>query len=111
MVGNKRKKGKTKSTNGSQFVGSSVKQNVRYAPKAATSEPKKRATATGNAFISSSMLKPTGSTFKESNITTSNSYAALVNDEDEDAEHVAHVNEESANPITGESSSFTVAVG
>lgn len=47
------------------------------------------------------------------NITTSNSYAALVNDEDEDGEHVANLNEESANlnPNTGESSSFTVAVG
>ena len=59
------------------------------------------------------MLKSTGSTSKEGNITTSNSYAALVNDEDEDGEHVANLNEESddLNPNTGESPSFTVGAG
>nr|GEY71842.1 zinc knuckle CX2CX4HX4C [Tanacetum cinerariifolium] len=40
----KKRKGKSKSTNGGQFVGPSVKQNVRYEPKAATIVPKKGAT-------------------------------------------------------------------
>ena len=106
----KKKKGKAKSTNGNQFVGPSVTQNVRYEPKVTAREPIKGANTKGNTSKSSSMLKSTRSTSKDGNITTSNSYVALVNDEDENAEHVAHVNEESANPITGESSSFTVAV-
>ena len=59
-----------------------------------------------------SMLKSTGSTSKEGNITKSNSYAALVNDEDEVGEHDANEHDESANlftnPNKGESSSFTV---
>ncbi|GKF19810.1 hypothetical protein Tco_0068448, partial [Tanacetum coccineum] len=49
----KKRKGKSKSTNGGQFAGPSVKQNVsfagpsvkqnvRYEPKATTSAPKKR---------------------------------------------------------------------
>ncbi|GKD02430.1 hypothetical protein Tco_1177404 [Tanacetum coccineum] len=42
MVGKKKKrKGKSKSTNGGQFTGTSVKHNVRYEPKATTSAPKK----------------------------------------------------------------------
>ena len=59
----------------------------------------------------SSKLKSTGSTSKEGIVTTSNSYAALVNDDEEDGEHVTHVNEDLANPNTGGSSSFTVAAG
>ncbi|GJT09683.1 hypothetical protein Tco_0856725 [Tanacetum coccineum] len=44
-VGKKKKrKGKSKSTNGGQFASSSVKPNVRYEPKANTSAPKKGAT-------------------------------------------------------------------
>ncbi|GJX26060.1 zinc knuckle CX2CX4HX4C containing protein [Tanacetum coccineum] len=44
-VGKKKKrKGKSKSTNGGQFVGPLVKPNVRYEPKANTSAPKKGAT-------------------------------------------------------------------
>ncbi|GKE11824.1 zinc knuckle CX2CX4HX4C containing protein, partial [Tanacetum coccineum] len=44
-VGKKKKrKGKPKSTNGGQFVGPSVKQTLRYEPKANTSAPKKGAT-------------------------------------------------------------------
>nr|GEW61414.1 zinc knuckle CX2CX4HX4C [Tanacetum cinerariifolium] len=38
---NKKRKGKSKSTNGGQFADQSVKQNVRYEPKATTSAPKK----------------------------------------------------------------------
>nr|GEU70529.1 hypothetical protein [Tanacetum cinerariifolium] len=41
MGKNKKMKGKSKSTNGGQFVGPSVKQNVRYEPKANTSAPKR----------------------------------------------------------------------
>nr|GEW87084.1 hypothetical protein [Tanacetum cinerariifolium] len=40
----KTRKGKSKSTNGGQFAGPLVKQNVRYEPKATTSEPKNGAT-------------------------------------------------------------------
>nr|GFA38996.1 hypothetical protein [Tanacetum cinerariifolium] len=40
----KRKKGKSKSINGGQFGGPSVKQNVMYEPKATTSVPKKGTT-------------------------------------------------------------------
>nr|GFB70083.1 zinc knuckle CX2CX4HX4C [Tanacetum cinerariifolium] len=44
-VGKKKKrKGKSKSTNGGQFTGPSVKQTVIYEPKATTSTPKKEAT-------------------------------------------------------------------
>nr|GEX11486.1 putative reverse transcriptase domain-containing protein [Tanacetum cinerariifolium] len=45
MVGKeKKRKGKSKFTNGGQFVGPSVKQNVRYEPKATTSALNKGAT-------------------------------------------------------------------
>ena len=58
-----------------------------------------------------SKSKSTGPTSKEGNITTSNSYAALVNDE----EHVANVYDDAANlftnPNTCESSFFTVPPG
>ncbi|GJS40416.1 hypothetical protein Tco_0565459 [Tanacetum coccineum] len=52
-VGKKKKrKGKSKSTNGAQFAGPSVKQNVRYEPKAATSVPKKGDTTYMGLYIS-----------------------------------------------------------
>ncbi|GKC46317.1 hypothetical protein Tco_1064039 [Tanacetum coccineum] len=45
MVGKmKKRKGKSKSTNGGQFTGPSVKHNVRYEHKATTSAPKKGTT-------------------------------------------------------------------
>nr|GFA57722.1 zinc knuckle CX2CX4HX4C [Tanacetum cinerariifolium] len=53
----KKRKGKSKSTNGGPFVGHVVKQNVRYEPKANTNAPKKGATNVGNASNSSFMLK------------------------------------------------------
>nr|GEU62989.1 zinc knuckle CX2CX4HX4C [Tanacetum cinerariifolium] len=60
-VGKKKKrKGKSKSTNVGQFVGPSVKQNVRYEPKATTSAPMKGVTNVGKTSQSSSMLKTTG---------------------------------------------------
>ncbi|GKA28309.1 zinc knuckle CX2CX4HX4C containing protein [Tanacetum coccineum] len=43
----KKRKGKSKSTNGGQFTGPSVKHNVRYEPKATTSAPKKGTTFCG----------------------------------------------------------------
>ncbi|GKB03718.1 homeodomain-like protein [Tanacetum coccineum] len=58
MVGKKKKrKAKSKSNNGGQFVGPSVKQTIRYEPKATTNTPKKGATNKGNESISSSLLK------------------------------------------------------
>nr|GEX47549.1 hypothetical protein [Tanacetum cinerariifolium] len=93
-VGKKKKNGKAKSTNVRQFVGPSVKQNFRYEPKAATSQPKKGATNVGNA---------------------SNSYYALENNENEDEEHVENVHEELTNLFptlkADERSSFTVGAG
>ncbi|GJX34676.1 hypothetical protein Tco_0246233, partial [Tanacetum coccineum] len=114
-VGKKKKKGKGKSTNASQFVGPSVKHNFRYEPKAETSQPKKGATNVGNATKSSPKLKSTNTSSKEGSIATSNSYSALENDEEEDEEHVENVYDESANLFptskAGERSSFTVGVG
>nr|GEV73931.1 hypothetical protein [Tanacetum cinerariifolium] len=92
-----KKKGKAKSTNASQFVGPSVKQNFKYEPKATTSQPKKGATNVVNVSKSSPKLKSTNTSSKEGNIATSNSYFALENDEDEDEEHVENVHDESAN--------------
>nr|GEX86805.1 zinc knuckle CX2CX4HX4C [Tanacetum cinerariifolium] len=115
MVGKKKKrKGKSKSTNGGQFVGHSVKQTVRYEPKASTNAPKKGATIVSNPFKSSSMLKTADSSPKKDNFTTSNSFSAL-NDEEEDDEEVDNVHDESANlfPNTkpARRSSFTAVVG
>ncbi|GKA63104.1 hypothetical protein Tco_0762710 [Tanacetum coccineum] len=69
----------------------------------------------GNISKSSSMAKSMGNSSKKGNITTSNSYSALENDEEEDKEHVENVYDESANLFPnskpGESSTFTVAAG
>nr|GEY64043.1 hypothetical protein [Tanacetum cinerariifolium] len=115
-VGKKKKrKGKSKSTNGGQFVGPLVKQNLRYEPKATTSEPKKGVTNVGNASKSSFMLKSTGTSSGNGNINTSNSYSALEIKEGEDEEHVENVYDEPVNLFpnlkTDESSSFMVVVG
>nr|GEU42152.1 zinc knuckle CX2CX4HX4C [Tanacetum cinerariifolium] len=114
-VGKKKRRGKSKSTNGGQFVVPLVKQNARYEPKVTISEPKKGATNVGNASKSSSMLKSAGTSSKKGNITTSNFYSALENEEDEDEEHVENVYDEPANLFpnskTSESSSFTAAAG
>ncbi|GKD19024.1 hypothetical protein Tco_1208182 [Tanacetum coccineum] len=94
MIGKKKKrKGKSKSTNGGQFTGPSVKYNVRYEPKTTTSAPKKGTTYVGYTSQSTSMLKTT----------------------EEDEEDVENVYDESANLIqntkAGGSSSFTVVAG
>ncbi|GJY38229.1 hypothetical protein Tco_0424593 [Tanacetum coccineum] len=107
----KKRKGKSKSTNGGQFIGPLVKPNIRYEPKATTSASKKGATHVGTASKSSSMLKTTSSASKKDNIATSNSYSAFY-DEEEDVENVY---DKTANLFpnskTSGSSSFTVAVG
>ncbi|GKC58057.1 ribonuclease H-like domain-containing protein, partial [Tanacetum coccineum] len=105
---NKKRKGKSKSTNGGQFTGPSVKQNVRYEQKATTNAPMKGATYVGNTSQSSSMLKTTGNSPKKDNLSMSNSFSAL-NDE----EAVKNVHDEPVNLIqntkAGGSSSFTAA--
>ncbi|GJY82099.1 hypothetical protein Tco_0494850 [Tanacetum coccineum] len=106
-----KRKGKSKSTNGGQFTSPSVKQNVRYKSKATTTTPKKGATYVGNTSQSSSMLKTTGNSSKKDNLSMSNSFSALY-DEEEDVENV---HDESANLIqntkAGGSSSFMAAAG
>ncbi|GJR65649.1 hypothetical protein Tco_0011714 [Tanacetum coccineum] len=64
----KKRKGKSKSTNGGQFTGPSVKHTVRYEPKTTTSAPKKGATNMVDASKSSSMLKTVGSESNEYHI-------------------------------------------
>ncbi|GJY49040.1 hypothetical protein Tco_0438996 [Tanacetum coccineum] len=81
------------------FAGPSVKQNVRYEPKATTSAPKKGATNGGNPSTSSSMLKTSGTSSKKDNIPTSNSYSVLNAEEEED-EDVENVYDELANLST-----------
>ncbi|GJY54706.1 zinc knuckle CX2CX4HX4C containing protein [Tanacetum coccineum] len=115
-VGKKKKrKGKSKSTNGGQFDGSSIKQNVRYEPKAATSAPKNGVTNVGNTSQSSSMLKTTDNSSKKDNLSMYNSFSALNDEEEDDKEDVENVYDESANliqnPKAGGSSSFTAAAG
>nr|GEW40068.1 retrovirus-related Pol polyprotein from transposon TNT 1-94 [Tanacetum cinerariifolium] len=78
----KKRKGKSKSTNGAQFAGPSVKQNVRYEPKAATSVPKKGVSNVGN----SSKLRNIGTSFNKDNMTSPNSFSALNIDEGEEKE-------------------------
>nr|GEU90204.1 zinc knuckle CX2CX4HX4C [Tanacetum cinerariifolium] len=93
----KKKKGKSKSNNGGQSVGLSVKQNVRYEPKAPTSTPKKGAFNVGNETNSSSLLKNIG-TSNQDNIISSNSFSTLnVKEDEEEEEHVENVYDETAN--------------
>ncbi|GJS64281.1 zinc finger, CCHC-type containing protein [Tanacetum coccineum] len=98
MVGkNKKRKGKSKSTNGGQFTGPLVKQNVRYDPKVTTTTPKKRATYVGNTSQSSSMLKTTGNSSKKDNLSMSNYFSALNDEEEEedDEEAIENVHDKS----------------
>ncbi|GJR05226.1 zinc knuckle CX2CX4HX4C containing protein [Tanacetum coccineum] len=117
-VGKKKKrKGKSKSTNGGQFTGPSVKHNVRYEPKATTSAPKKGTTYVGYTSQSTPMLKTTGNSSKKDNLSMSNSFSALNKEEEDDDEEkdVENVYDESANLIqntkAGGSSSFRAAAG
>ncbi|GKA79041.1 zinc knuckle CX2CX4HX4C containing protein [Tanacetum coccineum] len=113
-VGKKKKrKGKSKSTNGGQFTGPSVKHNVRYEPKTTTSAPMKGTTYVGYTSQSTLMLKTTGNSSKKYNLSMSNSFSALNEEEEDDEEEVENVYDESANLIqntkAGGSSSFTAA--
>ncbi|GJR31259.1 hypothetical protein Tco_1107491 [Tanacetum coccineum] len=76
----KKRKGKSKSTNGGHFASPSVKQTVRYEPKATPSAPKKGVTNVRNPSKLSSMLKTTDTSPKKDNFTMYNSFSAL-NDE------------------------------
>nr|GEU77821.1 hypothetical protein [Tanacetum cinerariifolium] len=92
--------------------GPSVKQNVRYEPKATTSAPKKGASNVGNASSSSSLLKNIG-TSNQDNVTSSNSFSPLNVEDDKDKEHVEHIYDEMTNLFntkTSEGSSFTAVV-
>nr|GEW86836.1 hypothetical protein [Tanacetum cinerariifolium] len=103
----KKRKYKSKSTNGGQFAGPSVKQTVRYEPKETPSTPKKGTTSVSNPSTSSSMLKTTVTLPKQDNFTTSNSISALNDDE-----KVENVYDESKNLFqTDGSSSFTAIAG
>ncbi|GKF45441.1 hypothetical protein Tco_0131993, partial [Tanacetum coccineum] len=97
------------------FTGPSVKHNVRYKPKATTSAPKKETTYVGYTSQSTPMLKTTGNSFKKDNLSMSNSFSALNEEEEEDEEYVENVYDESANLIqntkAGGSSYFTAADG
>nr|GEW86964.1 hypothetical protein [Tanacetum cinerariifolium] len=88
--------------------------NYRYEPTTTTSAPKKGATNVSNPSKLSSMLKTVNTSLKNDNFTTSNSFSAL-NDEEEDDEEVENVYNESANLVpninTDGSSSFTGAAG
>ncbi|GJR70496.1 hypothetical protein Tco_0016561 [Tanacetum coccineum] len=110
-MGKRKKEGKSESTNGGQFGGPSVKQTIRYEPKATTSAPKKGVTKVGNSSKSSSMTKATITSTKKGNIATSNPYSALEDESDED---VKNIYDESANlvqstKISESSSTFTAA--
>ncbi|GJZ42859.1 hypothetical protein Tco_0590114 [Tanacetum coccineum] len=94
------------------FGGPSIKQTVRYEPKANTSAPKKGVTKVGNSSKLSSLLKSTITSTKKGNITMSISYSTL---DDESKEDIENVYDESANlqstKIVGSSSTFTVVAG
>ncbi|GJR67900.1 hypothetical protein Tco_0013965 [Tanacetum coccineum] len=109
----KKRKGKSNSINGGQLAGPSVKQPFRYEPTTTTGAPKKGAINVGNASKSSSMLKTAGTSSKKDNITMSNSYSALNDEEEDEEEDVENVYDESANLFLktkiGGSSSSTAA--
>ncbi|GJW33191.1 hypothetical protein Tco_0053223, partial [Tanacetum coccineum] len=108
VVKKKKRKGKSKSNNDGQFTGPSVKQTIRYEPKAITNTPKNGATNKGNESISSSLLKNWGNSLNKDDITSSNSFSALNVEEEE----VKNVYDETTNLFrkTG-GSSFTAAAG
>nr|GEW63340.1 hypothetical protein [Tanacetum cinerariifolium] len=89
MVGKKKKmKGKSKSINSGQFASPLVKHNVSYEPQATTSAPKKGVTNVGNTSQSASLLKTTVYSSKKDNLSMSNSFSALNDEEEYDEEDV-----------------------
>ncbi|GJZ88375.1 zinc knuckle CX2CX4HX4C containing protein [Tanacetum coccineum] len=93
----KKRKGKSKSTNGGQFTGPSVKHTVRYEPKATTSAPKKGTTYVGYTSQLTPMLKTTGNSSKKDNLSMPNSFYALNEEEEENEEDVENVYDASLN--------------
>ncbi|GJS10469.1 zinc knuckle CX2CX4HX4C containing protein [Tanacetum coccineum] len=92
------------SLTGDDFIKETIRVEYEWRPpRWRQSEPNKGATNMGDTSKSSSMVKSTGNSSKKGNITTSNSYSALENDEEEDEEHVENVYDES--------STFTVGAG
>nr|GEZ24329.1 hypothetical protein [Tanacetum cinerariifolium] len=95
----------------SNVVTPTVKKTNNDFQTAAISAPKKRATNVSNASKSSSLLKTTCTSSKNDNITTSNSYSAF-NDKEEDVENVYDKTSNLfPNTKTGGSSSFTATAG
>ncbi|GJU33083.1 zinc knuckle CX2CX4HX4C containing protein [Tanacetum coccineum] len=99
-----------KTNDGFQTVG---KKEEGYEPKVNTNAPKNGATNASNSSKSSSLLKTTFTSTKKGNITMSNSYSAL---DDEDDEEVENVYDESDNIFQStktvrSSSTFTYVVG
>ncbi|GKB99332.1 hypothetical protein Tco_0985469, partial [Tanacetum coccineum] len=96
-------------------VGWNSKCGPEYEPKVTTSAPKKGTTYVGYTSQSTPMLKTTGNSSKKDNISMSNSFSALNEEEDDEEEDMENVYDESANLIqntkAGGSSSFMVAVG
>nr|GEU58334.1 hypothetical protein [Tanacetum cinerariifolium] len=128
-LSNKKKNGKAKATNGGEFGGQSVKQSVRYEPKAATNGtktgvPNKVSSKPGSSHVSPMpkvhplkakvpyvSSRRSSNVDKGGNIIMSNSYAAL---DDESEEEVENVFDESANLLNSSktcvsSSTYTVA--
>ncbi|GKF39073.1 hypothetical protein Tco_0119134, partial [Tanacetum coccineum] len=97
-----------KSNDGFQTVGKKKKR------KATTSAPKKGTTYVSYTSQSIPMLKTTRNSYKKDNLSMSNFFSAL-NEEEEDEEDVENVYDESANLIqntkAGGSSSFTGDAG
>ncbi|GKD17759.1 hypothetical protein Tco_1206917 [Tanacetum coccineum] len=75
----------------------------------------RRATYVGNTSQSLSMLKTTGNSSKRDNLSMSNSFSSLNNEEEDDEEYVKNVHDELANLIhntnVGGSLSFMAAAG
>ncbi|GKE11578.1 zinc knuckle CX2CX4HX4C containing protein, partial [Tanacetum coccineum] len=98
-----------KTNNGVHAVGKKKKR------KATTSAPKKGFTNVGNTSQWTSMLKMTGYSSKKDNLSMSNSFSALNDEEEDDEEDVQNVYNELANLLqntkAGGSSSFTAIAG
>ncbi|GJU33483.1 hypothetical protein Tco_1181837 [Tanacetum coccineum] len=94
--------------------GPSIKQNLRYEPKASTSATKKVVTNVDNASNSSSLLKNIVTSSNQDNIASSNSFSALNVEDDEEEEEVENVYDETTNLFNSQTdgrSFFTVVVG
>ncbi|GJU23814.1 hypothetical protein Tco_1157156 [Tanacetum coccineum] len=86
----KKRKGKSKSTNGGQFTGPSAKHNVRYEPKSTTSAPKKGTTYVGYTSSQSTphMLKRMVIQSKKHYLSMSILFLPSLKKKEEDVENV-----------------------